>query len=65
MIRDSKISILTSKKRDSIDLSKLEGEILFTSDIEETIEDIDILKGNICLYGHRVTYPFIKVISYQ
>lgn len=54
-----------SKKRENIDLANIEGEVLFSTSEEEMIEDIDILKENVILYGHKVTQPFIKVVSYK
>lgn len=64
LISDASVNAL-SKNKDTIDLSKLPGEVLYTSLEDEMVEDIDLLRENVVLYGQKVTSPFIKVIQYQ
>lgn len=54
-----------ARSKDFVDLSKISGEMLYSSPEEEIVSDIDLLQDNVILYGHRVTLPFIKVIQYQ
>ena len=58
-------TVKTLLVRDNTNLAKVEGKSIYCSGEEEVVEDIDILKGAVVLYGYSVTKPVLTVVKYN